>query len=101
MTAQIHNYFKDPLDFASVVTNTSESIVAGDETRYYPFGEAHSDTDLMLTDKLFTGQCLMADLGIHHYGARLREAPRCETGTACDTCVAKTIAELVWFSPHM
>ena len=58
------------LGSASVLTNASGSIVTGADTRYYPFGEARSDTLPMVTDKLFTGQRQIAELGIYHYGAR-------------------------------
>jgi hypothetical protein len=47
------------LGSASVLTDASGATVTGAETRYYPFGEAR-----------FTGQRLVAELGIYHYGAR-------------------------------
>jgi hypothetical protein len=61
---------KDHLGSASILTNISGTIVPGAETRYYPFGEARFSTSSMLTDKLFTGQRQIAELGIYHYGAR-------------------------------
>ena len=65
---------KDHLGSASVVTygfgSQIGTIVPGADVRYLPFGEARSDTDLMLTDKLFTGQREITGLGIYHYGAR-------------------------------
>ena len=42
----LYYVLKDQLGSASVVTNTSGAIVG--EDRFYPFGEACSDTDLML-----------------------------------------------------
>ena len=59
---------KDHLGSASVVTNTSGTIVG--EDRFYPFGETRFTTGTMFTDKLFTGQRQIAELGIYHYGAR-------------------------------
>ena len=53
---------------ASVVTDASGNIVG--EQRYYPFGETRFSTGTMYTDKLYTGQREMADLGIYHYNAR-------------------------------
>jgi RHS repeat-associated protein len=61
---------KDHLGSASVVTDANGALVPGADTRYYPFGEARFSTSLMLTDKLYTGQREMADLGIYHYNAR-------------------------------
>jgi RHS repeat-associated protein/uncharacterized repeat protein (TIGR01451 family) len=59
---------KDHLGSASVVTNASGNLV--DEQRYFPYGESRLAGDNMLTDRLFTGQREMAELGIYHYGAR-------------------------------
>jgi RHS repeat-associated protein len=59
---------KDHLGSASVVTNASGEIV--DEQRYFPFDESRLGGDNMLTDRLFTGQREMEELGIYHYGAR-------------------------------
>jgi hypothetical protein len=52
------------------MTDTYGISVAGAESRYYPFGEARFSTSSMITDKLFTGQRQIAELGIYHYGAR-------------------------------
>jgi RHS repeat-associated protein len=40
------------------------------ENRYYAFGETRWSTGTILTDKLFTGQRAMTDLGIYHYQSR-------------------------------
>jgi RHS repeat-associated protein len=61
---------KDRLGSASVLTNAIGNAVSGADTRYYPFGEARSSTTSMLTDKLFTGQREITDLGIYYYRAR-------------------------------
>lgn len=66
----LYYVLKDYLGSASVVTDGSRITVTGADTRYYPFGEARFDTDSMMTDKLFTGQRLIEELGIYHYGAR-------------------------------
>jgi hypothetical protein len=58
------------LGSASVLTNNTGGVVTNADVRYYPFGEARFSIAPMLTDKLFTGQRLIADLGIYHYGAR-------------------------------
>jgi hypothetical protein len=58
---------KDHLGSASVLTTSTGTLVAGADTRYYPFGEARSDTSPMVTDKLFTSQRQIAGLGIYHY----------------------------------
>jgi len=64
----LYYVLKDQLGSASVVTNTSGTIIG--EDRFYSFGETRFTTGTMLTDKLFTGQREMADLGIYDYGAR-------------------------------
>jgi RHS repeat-associated protein len=61
---------RDHLGSASVVTESDGDLVTGAEARYYPFGESRFSTASMLTDKLFTGQREMTDLGIYHYNAR-------------------------------
>ena len=58
----------DQLGSASVVLDASGAITA--QTRYYPFGETRVSTGTLPTDKLFTGQRAMEDLGIYYYGAR-------------------------------
>ncbi len=77
----LYYILKDHLGSASVVTygfgspSQIGTIVPDANVRYLPFGEALSDTDLMLTDKLFTGQREIKingidELSIYHYGAR-------------------------------
>jgi RHS repeat-associated protein len=58
----------DQLGSASL-TLSSAGAVTG-QTRYYPFGEMRVTTGTMPTDRLFTAQRAMADLGIYHYNAR-------------------------------
>ena len=58
----------DQLGSASVTLNSSGTAVS--ETRYYPFGETRVSTGTLPTDKLFTGQRAMEDLGIYFYNAR-------------------------------
>ena len=58
----------DQLGSASVTLNSSGTTVSG--MRYYPFGETRVSTGTLPTDKLFTGQRAMEDLGIYYYGAR-------------------------------
>jgi RHS repeat-associated protein len=58
----------DQLGSASL-TLSSGGAVTG-QTRYYPFGETRVSTGSMPTDRLFTGQRAMLDLGIYHYNAR-------------------------------
>lgn len=74
----------DHLGSASVVTNTSGAIVG--EDRFYPFGETRFTTGTMFTDKLFTGQREIADLGIYHYGARFY-SPKLGRFLSADTIV--------------
>jgi RHS repeat-associated protein len=69
---------KDHLGSASVVTDANGVVVG--EDRFYPFGQTRFTTGTMLTDKLFTGQRELADLGIYHYNARFREAPPKRSG---------------------
>lgn len=64
----LYYVLKDHLGSASVVTDASGNIVG--EQRYYPYGETRLSTGTMYTDKLYTGQREMADLGIYHYNAR-------------------------------
>jgi RHS repeat-associated protein len=51
-----------------MVTDASGNIVG--KQRYYPFGETRYTSGTMYTDKLFTGQRQMTDLGIYYYNAR-------------------------------
>ncbi len=68
INSTLYYTLKDHLGSASVVTDASGNILG--EQRYYPFGETRFATGSMYTDKLFTGQREMADLGIYHYNAR-------------------------------
>jgi RHS repeat-associated protein len=54
----------------TILETTQFVYDGGAEARYYPFGESRFSTASMLTDKLFTGQREMTDLGIYHYNAR-------------------------------
>lgn len=68
INSTLYYILKDHLGSASVVTDTSGVTVG--ETRYYSYGGERLTTGTIYTDKLFTGQREMADLGIYHYGAR-------------------------------
>ena len=68
INSKLYYVLKDHLGSASVVTDATGAVVG--EQRYYPFGETRLSTGTMVTDKLFTGQRAMEDLGIYHYGAR-------------------------------
>src|SRR5574341_690942 len=74
INSTLYYILKDHLGSASVVTDASGNPLTGGEQRYYPYGEPRL-TATMLTDKLFTGQ-RDTGLGIYHYGARFRVAPR-------------------------
>lgn len=65
----LYYVLKDHLGSASVVTDASGNVVG--EQRYYPYGETRLTTGSIPTDKLYTGQREMADLGIYHYNARI------------------------------
>ena len=82
----LYYVLKDHLGSASVLTNASGGIVAGADTRYYPFGEARFSTSSMVTDKLFTGQRQIAELGIYQYGARFY-SPKLGRFLSADTIV--------------
>jgi RHS repeat-associated protein len=82
----LYYVLKDHLGSASVLTDAIGALVTGADVRYLPFGEARSSTAPMLTDKLFTGQRLMADLGIYHYGARFY-SPKLGRFLSADTIV--------------
>jgi RHS repeat-associated protein len=84
----LYYVLKDHLGSASVLTNSSGGIVAGADTRYYPFGEARFSTSSMVTDKLFTGQRQIAELGIYHYGARFY-SPKLGRFLSADTIVPR------------
>ncbi len=49
-------------------TDASGNVVG--EMRYYASGETRLDTGNMFTDRLFTGQRQIAELGIYQFGAR-------------------------------
>jgi RHS repeat-associated protein len=77
---------RDHLGSASVVTTDTGSLVTGGEQRYYPFGESRLPAANMLTDKLFTGQREIVELGIYHYGARFY-SPKLGRFLSADTIV--------------
>jgi hypothetical protein len=58
---------KDHLGSASVTLDASGSIITNGEQRYYPFGESRISTASLPTDRLFTGQKLVANIGLYHY----------------------------------
>jgi RHS repeat-associated protein len=80
----LYYVLKDHLGSASVVTNTSGTIVG--EDRFYPFGETRFTTGTMFTDKLYTGQREITGLGIYHYGARFY-SPKLGRFLSADTIV--------------
>ena len=82
----LYYMLKDHLGSASLVTTASGTTVPGADTRYYPFGEARFSTSSMITDKLFTGQRQIAELGIYHYGARFY-SPKLGRFLSADTIV--------------
>ena len=59
----------DHLGSASVETNDSYGVKLA-EMRYSPFGETYYQSNLLSTDKLFTGQRQEAGFGVYDYGAR-------------------------------
>ncbi len=54
---------------AGVMRINSTGATVG-EDRFYPFGETRLSTGTMFTDRLYTGQRQIAELGIYHYNAR-------------------------------
>jgi RHS repeat-associated protein len=84
INSTLYYTLKDHLGSASVVTDASGNILG--ENRYYPFGETRLTTGTIFTDKLFTGQREMADLGIYHYGARFY-SPKLGRFLSADTIV--------------
>jgi RHS repeat-associated protein len=80
----LYYVLKDHLGSASVVTNSSGTVVG--EDRFYPYGETRFTTGTMFTDKLFTGQREMTGLGIYHYGARFY-SPKLGRFLSADTIV--------------
>ena len=91
INSTLYFILKDHLGSASVLTDNSGAVVTNANVRYYPFGGARSDTDLMLTDKLFTGQREIKingidGLSIYDYGARFY-SPYLNQFTQPDTIV--------------
>ena len=80
----LYYMLKDHLGSSSVVTDSTGAVVG--EQRYYPFGETRLATGSMYTDKLFTGQRAMADLGIYHYQSRFY-SPKLGRFLSADTLV--------------
>ncbi len=64
----VYYVIKDRLGSAYVTTDASGNVVG--EMRYYAFGETRLSTGTMFTDRLYTGQRQIAELGIYHYNAR-------------------------------
>jgi RHS repeat-associated protein len=89
----LYYVLKDHLGSASVVTE-DDGDVAG-EQRYFPFGESRLPAANMLTDKLFTGQREMTELGIYHYGARFY-SPYLNHMTQPDTIVPDPANPQAW-----
>src|SRR3990172_6528553 len=54
--------------------------------RFYPYGESRLVSGTMPTDKLFTGQRAIDDLGIYNYGARFY-SPKLGRFLSADTIV--------------
>jgi len=68
------------------VTDANVNPVIVGEDRFYPFGETRFTTGTMFTDKLFTGQRQIAELGIYLYGARFY-SPKLGRFLSADTIV--------------
>ncbi len=64
----VYYVLKDRLGSAYATTDASGNVVG--EMRYYAFGETRLSTGTMFTDRLFTGQRYIAELGIYHFNAR-------------------------------
>ncbi len=64
----VYYVLKDRLGSAYATTDASGNVVG--EMRYYAFGETRLSTGNMITDRLYTGQRWIADLGIYHFNAR-------------------------------
>ncbi len=64
----VYYVLKDRLGSAYATTDASGNVVG--EMRYYAFGETRLSTGNMFTDRLYTGQRWIAELGIYHYNAR-------------------------------
>ncbi len=64
----VYYVLKDRLGSAYATTDASGNVVG--EMRYYAFGETRLSTGTMLTDRLYTGQRQIAELGVYHYNAR-------------------------------
>jgi RHS repeat-associated protein len=75
---------KDQVNSASVVLNASGNVTG--EQRYYPFGETRVTSGSLFTDRLYTGQRQMANLGLYHYNARFY-SPKLGRFISADTIV--------------
>ncbi len=64
----VYYVLKDRLGSAYATTDASGNVVG--EMRYYAFGETRLSTGTMFTDRLYTGQRQIAELGVYHYNAR-------------------------------
>ncbi len=64
----VYYVLKDRLGSAYATTDASGNVVG--EMRYYAFGETRLSTGTMFTDRLYTGQRQIAELGIYHFNAR-------------------------------
>ncbi len=64
----VYYVLKDRLGSAYATTDASGNVVG--EMRYYAFGETRLSTGNMFTDRLYTGQRQIAELGIYHFNAR-------------------------------
>jgi RHS repeat-associated protein len=84
MNGTLYYMLKDHLGSASVLTDASGNVLG--ENRYYAFGETRLSTGTILTDKLFTGQRAMTDLGIYHYQSRFY-SPKLGRFLSADTIV--------------
>jgi len=84
INSTLYYILKDHLGSASVVTNSSGTVVG--EQRYYPFGETRLSRGSIFTDQLFTGQREMTGLGIYHFNARFY-SPKLGRFLSADTIV--------------
>jgi RHS repeat-associated protein len=64
----VYYVLKDRLGSAYATTDATGNVVG--EMRYYAFGETRLSTGTMFTDRLYTGQRQIAELGIYHFNAR-------------------------------
>jgi len=82
--SSVYYILKDRLGSAYATTDASGTIVG--EMRYYVSGETRLSTGNMFTDRLFTGQRQLADLGIYQFGARFY-SPKLGRFLSADTIV--------------